>query len=291
MDFEEFYAERVHQFERERKVFRDYVALITSDRNEAHNLEWENKKLDNTASEIKIEIDRYAKEARELASQIHASTAELNALKSAKDARKEQILRLSKLSNPVQRDVTYIIEERFNVRNIRKSNNNEDVELKLGNVANVYKPMKTGELLKMEQRLTEETLKTTTYLQDVQISIREAEEERHRYHKIKENINETDLVEAKQLYQEVREIEAQSFLAVSELLRLRVNILVAQRQEVEQLELLQRDKEYFLQKEEKTRQQVSTYYYYHYYYNYCYRYYHYYYCYYKYYLHYYPYHY
>lgn len=58
MDFEEFYAERVTQFERERKVFRDYAALVTPDRNESHNLEWENKKLDNTAQEVKAEVDR-----------------------------------------------------------------------------------------------------------------------------------------------------------------------------------------------------------------------------------------
>ena len=60
VDFEEFYSERVFQFERERKVFRDYADLITPDRNESHTLEWENKKLCNNAGEVKNEVDRYA---------------------------------------------------------------------------------------------------------------------------------------------------------------------------------------------------------------------------------------
>lgn len=255
MDFEEFYAERVTQFERERKVFRDYAALVTPDRNESHNLEWENKKLDNTAQEVKAEVDRYAKEAKFLEAQISASLDELQNLKVAKDARQSQIHRLSKLSNPVQRDITYLVEERFNLRGGARSEERLG-EVILGSVPVGYKPMKTGEVIKLENRLQSETLKTTSYLEDLRLSIREAEEERLRYRKIKVTSTVDDLAEAKQLYQTVDEIEAQSFLAVSELLRLRVSILIAQREEVEQLELLQREKAFFVEKEEKTRQQV-----------------------------------
>jgi hypothetical protein len=253
VDFEDFYAERVLQFERERKVFRDYADLITPDRNESHTLEWENKKLCNNAGEVKNEVDRYAKESRILESQISAALDEINGLKSAREARQEQITRLSKLSNPVQRDVTYLIEERFNVRETGALMKSEPM---MANIPPAYKSLKTGEILQLERRLQHESLKTSTYLQDVQIAIREAEEERYRYRKMKLTSTETDLTEAKRLYLAVDELEAQSFLAVSELLRLRVSILIAQREEVEQLELLQRDKAYFIEKEEKTRQQV-----------------------------------
>jgi hypothetical protein len=255
MDFEEFYAERVAQFERERRIFREYAALVPPDRKESHNLEWENKKLDNTASEIKIEVDRHAKEAKLLETQIHATMEELNSLKSAKEARNLQIQRLCKLSNPVQRDVTYLVEERFNLRSTRDSEARSG-DIILGTVPAGYKPMKTGEVIKLESRLQSETLKTTGYLEDVRIAIREAEEERHRYRKMKVSSTVDDLAEAKTLYQAVDELEAQSFLAISELLRLRVSILIAQREEMEQLELLQRDKAYFIEKEETTRNQV-----------------------------------
>ena len=257
MDFEEFYAERVVQFDLERRIFRDYTELISPDRNESHSLEWENRKLGNTAEEVKSEVSRFNKEAELLENQIKAAVEELATLNAAKEARNIQILKLSKLSNPVQRDITYLVEERFNSRNVAR-NSNEVGSVMLGSVPNGYKPMKTGEVLKLEARLQDETSKTTSYLQDVQLAIREAEEERHRYRKIKVSSTELELAEARQLYQSVDEIEAQSFLAISELLRLRVSILIAQREEVEQLELLQHDKAYFVEKEEKTRNQVHA---------------------------------
>lgn len=257
MDFEEFYAERVVQFERERKIFKDYTALVTPERNESHNLEWENRKLDNAAGDVKVEVDRYARESKTLESQIQATINEINSLKSSRDARREQINRLSKLSNPVQRDVTYIVEERFTAKRASSAPENANQSGKLGSVGPAYKPLKTGELLKMENRLAEETSKTTSYLQDVVLSIREAEEERHRYRKMRVVSNVAALSEAKGLYLQVDETEAQSFLAVSELLRLRVSIMIAQREEIEQLELLQRDKAFFIEREEKTRQQVK----------------------------------
>ena len=126
----------------------------------------------------------------------------------------------------------------------------------MGNVTKAYKPLKTGEVLKLEQRLSHETQKATTYLQELMLSIREAEEERHRYCRMKAVSNDDALKNARTLYETVDETEAQCFLAVSELLRLRVSILTAQREEVEQLELLQKDKAFFIEKEEKTRQQV-----------------------------------
>ena len=251
MDFEEFYAERIVYFERERKIFRDYANLVTPDRNESHNLEWENKKLENSAADTKSEVDRYVKEAKLLETQINVTLDEINGFKAAKDARNEQIMRLSKLSNPVQRDITYIVEERFSLRTDSRRDNVS------GNAYTGYKPTKTGEVLKLEQRLMDETSKTSSYLQDVMLSIREAEEERHRYRKMRVSANVDALAEAKKLYLTVDEIEAQSFLAVSELLRLRVSIMIAQREEVEQLELLHRDKAFFIEKEEKTRQQVE----------------------------------
>jgi hypothetical protein len=252
-EFEDFYADRVIHFERERRVFREYVALITPDQHESHNLEWENKKLENSASDTKSEVNKYNKEARNLETQIKSTIEEINGLKSAKEARIQQIMRLSKLSTPVQRDVTYLVTERFAPRSDSKGAEG------LGTIASGYKPMKTGEVLKMEKRLAEETSKTTSYLQDVLLSIREAEEERHRYRKMKVTSNDVAIQKAKELYLAVDETEAQSFLAVSELLRLRVNIMIAQREEVEQLELLNNDKAFFIEKEEKTRQQVRLY--------------------------------
>ena len=256
MDFDEFYAERVVQFDKERRIFREYSELITPDRNEIHNLEWENTKLNNSATDTQSEVDRYNKESRVLETQLNALEDEVSSLRKGKIARREQILRLSKLTNPVQRDVTYIVEERFGKRVNSYDDDYLNQSLKVGNVTKAYKPLKTGEVLKLEQRLSHETQKATTYLQELMLSIREAEEERHRYCRMKAVSNDDALKNARTLYETVDETEAQCFLAVSELLRLRVSILTAQREEVEQLELLQKDKAFFIEKEEKTRQQV-----------------------------------
>ncbi|KAJ1425256.1 hypothetical protein B484DRAFT_397996 [Ochromonadaceae sp. CCMP2298] len=245
INFEEFYANRVQTFDRERKVFNDYVGLIMPSRTESHNLEWENKKLQTVAQDVRLDADKIRRQADQIGATVASTIDQIQSLKAAKSSRELQIARLGKLTNPVQRDVTYIVEERFTVKNDNK-------RAALGSVG-PQKVLRTGEILKLEQRMVSETTKTSTYLQDVQLSIREAEEERHRYRKMTSQNNVTHMKEAKELYLEVDELEAQCFLAVSELLRLRVNIMVAQREEVEQLEHLERDKVFFVNKEEKTR--------------------------------------
>lgn len=102
-----------------------------------------------------------------------------------------------------------------------------------------------------------ETVKATSYIQDLLAGIQEAEEERFRKKVGNKDELNAIVVEANVLLSSVEKYEFHCFMAVTELLKLRVNILIAQREEVEELERLEHEKKFFTIKEERTKQQVS----------------------------------
>ena len=110
----------------------------------------------------------------------------------------------------------------------------------------------------MEKRVQEETIRVSSYLQDIQYGIQRAEEEQHKSTKYQESYQSQDVSEAKRLWQEVDQSEYQNYHAISELLRLRYSIMIAQREEVEELERLQSDKISFLQREERLKAEVGS---------------------------------
>eukprot|EP01034_Spumella_vulgaris_P021567 gene21567-27605_t len=101
-------------------------------------------------------------------------------------------------------------------------------------------------------------MRTSSLLQDFNLSFQAAEEDRSRFLSCSDQDVETYYTEARALLEEDDKFEIQCFLAVSELLKLRLRISVAQREEVEELNRLQVDKRYFADKEEQTREQLMV---------------------------------
>lgn len=267
VNFDEFYAERVASFERERNLFDQYIRLVKPEHNEAHDLEWESRNLQEEARLAKQAVGSVEDKLKLVLKEIGSATRELQELQQAQILRKEQIGRLTLLARPVGKDTAYIYRDLFPVNHANSPAHNLSAKSKSAALKSaekeqieatnsLFKTIKTGEVVKLELRVHEETLRCTAHLRDLQCALRETEEERHASHVHHQLLREEDINSALNYWREVDRNEFQGFFAVSELLRLRYRILVAQRQEVEELERLQQDKETFVAKEEEAKHQL-----------------------------------
>ena len=210
--------------------------------------------------------------------EITSATEELSKLKKDKETMSIQIKRLSELTQPVEHDTTYLVEDRFPPKmnkHLLKNNTNDNVVIdskrsnkenysKSSNTisfkAGIKKQAKSGEVMKLEKLLQHETFKVISFLQDMQLQLKIIEEDRHRTAVINNDLVEKLFKDDINSVAEVNKEEMQCFVSISELLKLRLNILIAQREEVEELEKLDNEKKFFYEKEKIAKDQVIIYY-------------------------------
>jgi hypothetical protein len=264
MKSHDFYRLRLDHFDKERRIFKEYVDIISPTSNELHNLSWENKKLENRSDEINEEILRYDNEISKLTKQKDSIKAEIQSMEIAKTARYEQISRLSKFKAAVSHDTTYLVDEKFPTKlDQGKQSSKHHHACMIHNKENYYnvtnqfvKPTKNGELLQLEKNLTFETSKVKAFQNDLIDTINDIIEKRYQYRLQRRYQSKYDILPAKEKLQRVIDTELQTFLAVSELLRMRLDIMIAQREKVDEVEKLEHEKNYFIKKEENTKTQV-----------------------------------
>lgn len=267
MKSNDFYRLRLEHFDKERRIFKEYVDIISPTSNELHNLSWENKKLENRSDEINEEILRYDNEISKLTKQKDSIKAEIQSMEIAKTARYEQISRLSKFKAPVSHDTTYLVDEKFpnkldqgrqQQQNSKHHHHHQHNKENYYNVNNqLVKPTKNGELLQLEKNLIFETSKVKAFQNDLIDTINDIIEKRYQYRLQRKYQSTYDILPAKEKLQRVIDTEFQTFLAVSELLRMRLDIMIAQREKVDEVEKLEHEKNYFIKKEENTKTQVT----------------------------------
>jgi len=321
---EEFYAERIGNFDAERKIFSEYVRIISPSKGELHVLDFEYRQGQDNAAAAIAERENAQQELRKLRKEISMAKEELRALTEGQESRREQIERLSELSQPVQRDTTYLILDRYLSRGEQMqykgvtvtsaidldrlaqassseiggevsdahvgtqqggdsnaarggkgggkgngngkspggsggSSNSSSSNSSTGIVTSskhYMKNVRTGDIIQLETRLDEETSKATNGLSKMQTALREVDEGSSRLDVAVTSTLEAARGEASALINEVDRLDYQGFLSVSELLRLRLRIMIAQREEVEELSRLHADKAFFLAKEKQTREQL-----------------------------------
>ena len=117
---------------------------------------------------------------------------------------------------------------------------------------------KTGEMTSMEKIIETSKIKCSNYLREISALINDTEDERLVYKTNKFNNLDGHVKETHKLLDEAHNFEMQCFMAVAEMLRLRHGILVAQRQEVEELERLDNDRHFFALKEQKTKRELQS---------------------------------
>lgn len=263
MDYDAFFADRVSHFTDERKVFSDYMTMIKLDQSEAHNLDWQNKSLQDGIDTTKSQLLSYDKEYKRLNDDIEKVRESLIVLKENKEIRLTQIKALSELQQPVQHDTTYFVPERFFISEKQKklesvtSRNRKD-GIQYGKVVDhvTRRIPKTGEIVSLEKQITDSTSRASSSLRTISSMLKEAEDERLRHRMAKNNELEPFFQHTEILLEEVNNYEMQCYMSVSELLKLRLRILVAQREEVEEMELLDNDRQFYDAREKKTKKQL-----------------------------------
>lgn len=247
MNILDFYEERIKHFDDERQLFHEYINLVHISKKEKHMLDWNNRQMHSDMREAKEELDRAKKHLLRLNDDLQHRTIELEEVKNSQVNRKKQIQLLSELSCPVEHDFTYVFEDRFKLAAQTAARPKEAVE---------GKKFRSGEVIRLEQKLAE-TGKAVE----------------HKIHKILENSTVSeyelkqgydelidDVIEARvatdSLITTVNKCDEQSFASVAELLRLRLKITVAQREEFEEIVNLQKDKDRFARREQDVRQRI-----------------------------------
>lgn len=261
IDFDEFYTERVSNFENERSVFANYFRLIEPKRDTTYNLEWENRKLHEETRLSQLETAEIENKLNKLRTEIAGYQREIAEEQNAQFVRRQQIVKLEELARPVEHDITYIVPDRLpQNREPKFANVLQDTSpsspRKPRETKQIWKTVKTGELIQLEGRLRDETLRVSAYLQDVHAAVKNAAENRYLRTATYTEGHSKDIEVAKELWKENDTVDFRSFYAVVELLKLRYRIMLAQREEVEELEHLQRERDEFFEKEKAMRAEV-----------------------------------
>jgi len=295
VDVNEFYKSRIENFHVERDVFTKYLGMIQPNKGELHVLDWEYRSgIENAASAVH-ERETITSDLQKMTREIQQKKQELIALRSQQEYRIAQIQRLSELSQPVQRDTTYVVKDRYAARaamnmysGVTITNGHIDIDSLSDSSEsgsqngdgsgrkhakaeghrkqsathdgsrNAIKSLRTGEVMMLEAKLEEETRKLNTSIEDLEISLKEVTVGSRALDKVVTHNLDMCREEAASLIKEVDRLDHQGFLSVSELLTLRLRISTAQREEIEELAQLKSDREFFAARETQMREQLLS---------------------------------
>ena len=290
VDVDAFYKHRIENFQIERDVFGKYIAAITPNKGELHVLDWEYRSgIDNAAGAV-AEREKATMDLKKITREILNKKQELKAAKSQQEFRIVQIQRLSELSQPVQRDTTYVVKDRFASRasmNLYSGVTITDGHIDLDQVSvssedtrdtgsgsgrqhagknkrpisasrNVIKSLRNGEVMMLEARLEEETRKLNTGIDELENALKEVKIGTKQLDRVVMQSFDSCREEAAALIKQVDQLDHQGYLSVSELLALRLKITTAQREEIEELFQLHSDKEFFSARESQMREQLLS---------------------------------
>ena len=249
--------------------------MIAPRSRELHILEWDSKKQEqgNEVNE-KILVAADMEETR-LRREIELLKEELVELKLEQEMRQLQIDRLAELAQPVERDTTYLFIDKHSFNHLdsvtvangaekRDSVKGKDLTTVADTGKNGHshiKLIRTGDVMMYEKVIEDEFTKINNFASEVKVVVREAENIISRQ-KSMLNVDNNNIAiirdNAENLITEVDKLDHEGYLAVSELLKLRLKIMVAQRQEIEELEKLHSDQLLFSLRESQTKEQLIT---------------------------------
>lgn len=202
-------------------------------------------------------LDRELAQVKE---EYYSSKKQLSDMEEAQATRLAQIKTLEGISLPVEHDITYLYPDRLSnsgrIGKMQRSQQGEDTcnvtapknEIKL-------KEIRTADILNLEKMLQSETEKVFDLHHQFKVR---AHDTITTVAKKRDKIQMSSALrsEADNLRQQIERTNRECYQGVKDLLGLRLKIMVAQRQEMEELDRLQNDRKYFALKEEQTREQL-----------------------------------
>jgi hypothetical protein len=255
MNSYEFYTHRISNFVNERKIFTDYEKILTSHCSamDSHSLVWDKENhslVEMKKSELKSlddELERLEVERSDLQELIRN-------YQESKNERREQLDKLSTLTQPVQYDTTYLIPDRFPQKTLVGQ---KPKQLPV-NPLHSIKQLKSGDIMILESRLSDETRKIESHVKTFDNkTINYLNLITERKAMLEEGVKPLT-VGVEKLIDELEYLDRQCYVSVVELLGLRLKIMISQREEVDELDRLSQDKDFITAREAETREQLIS---------------------------------
>jgi hypothetical protein len=270
------YRETIDRFDEERVMSNRYVSMITPQVSQVHMLEWENKQQGEDLEVSKVELSRLEESLAKIDSEQVAIREEMMALDSSTSTQKQQIALLEQLNQPVESDITFVFADRFNSERsgghpapskndprlaerlstkTSKSTAGDSQAKKMdGNLTQTTaasKRYRTGKMARLEARLRELTTTAKRNIQNLHVrcnDIARANKENQEEYQ-EEGAMVQEIKQIGDLTCEIDKVEQQSYFSVHEILRLRLELMVAQRIQAEAQEAFHEEEHIFQKKE------------------------------------------
>jgi hypothetical protein len=262
IDFDEFYNGKVEGFDEERNLFDHYMKIIQPKQDETHHLIWFNRNVIDEIKQAEVEQQKLLEKISTIQKEVENIEKDIHHEKEQKNTRIDRIQILQSLGRPVEADVTYIVPERFTKRTFQKDSSSPKttettVKPDLKERTSFLKVGKTGEILVLEKALDQQSMKIYSLVQDIDHFMESISSEKTDLEKQFLNVSEKEFKDSYDCFENVKEGEFQCFFLIQELLTLKYRVMIAQREEIEELEQLHKDKTYFQQKEEELKEKVN----------------------------------
>lgn len=277
VDFDEFYQEKVQSFPQERQFFDYYLSMVEPKKDEGHQLIWFNRNIIDEIQQNEIEQKEILNKMEIIRQEIATLEKDIFYEQEQKRIRLERIQSLETLGRPVEEDITYIIPEKFSKTSqtihslSRKASPPEDVRQSIASPTNslaaakkANKPKssaftkiaKTGEILIVEKKLETETRKIYSLLQEIETKADALLSEKHHLEDQFLHVCEEEFQLSTDCLEKVKETEGHAYHLIQEFLSLKYRIWIAQREEMEALEALVSERQFFQQKQRELKEKV-----------------------------------
>lgn len=251
-----------------------YFAIVCPSNAEFHQFDWGNRQQEEYSMNIDEAIQASEYEYQKLKVELNYSHEKLEEARNNCNIRQIQIEKLSQLAMPIEQDVTYIVRDistKPKSSKINSSNRHNKVpgsssavnqeainELCTKPSSSIYsKYVKDGEVYSLERNLEEITKRVASLTSSFMISLVQADDFSRSIIKDFQQEISQEKIQASTLSDEVDKLDYECFLSASELLRLRLSIFISQREELEEIAQLNREKDMYKIKEKELKDQLA----------------------------------
>ena len=278
MDALAYYNQLVLNFPQERRLIADYSKLVAPNHNEMHALSWSDRDKLEDIEASRREVQQLEEVAGKLKAEYEQLQHDITNAKISQTMRRSQIARLSGLSQPVEFDQTYFFADRHPPSSTSGSitlhnNNSSSVEsepmqksIGMGSTKGAQGIMRTGDTVILESRLDDVSriIQGQFHLFSTKLSSINLSDvpESSGCTSPKKSINVITAAaavsstkranlrkEATEILNQLEKKEEQLHATIVELLNLRLRMMIAQREEVEDREVLKNEKTEYERKE------------------------------------------
>lgn len=257
-----FYNERLRNISNEKQIYDNHIKNILPDYHELDILRWEISQQEQINYEFyNKEMEIYDTDLKNLQDKVKDLENQLSNISHHSDIKAIQIQRLNDLLKPVTKDITFIVPndhmKKYNQNTFTSSRKTNSTEVSSSErICGIQTVAKTGDLCKLETENSKVVNEINNMLsmlnQNIDEELKLSDVESQEYSKLQ--VKHHDAME---LIKNVHKIESHIHLTISEILRLRLNTLVSQREDIEELHQLQYDQNFYQKNEAIQREKFN----------------------------------